>query len=92
VTSSCSAEIRNVVIFGMSNPLEDVLDRIKSWPQERQDDVARLLDEVERAGTGVVQLSEEERQAVQVGLDQAKRGEFVADVDMAAFWERNKRG
>jgi hypothetical protein len=75
----------------MIKPLEDIFDRIKSWPQERQNDVARLLEDVERAGTDVVQLSDEEQQAVQIGLNQANRGEFVSDADMAAFWERNKR-
>jgi hypothetical protein len=75
----------------MNKPLEDVLDRIKTWPQERQDDVARLLADVEHAGTDVYRLSDEERQAVAVGLDQAKRGNFVSDADMAAFWNRNKR-
>lgn len=75
----------------MNKRLEYVLERVKGWPEERQRDVAQLLDEVEQAGTDVYRLSDEERRLVEVGLDQAKRGEFVSDADMDAFWNRNKR-
>lgn len=44
-----------------------------------------MLDEIERAGINVYQLSDQERRLVQVGLDQAKRGEFVPDAEMEAF-------
>ncbi len=50
-----------------------------------------MLDEIERAGVDVYQLSDEERRLMQVGLDQAERGEFVSDAEMEAFWNRNKR-
>lgn len=48
-----------------------------------------MLDEIERAGVDVHELSDEERQLVQAGLDQAERGDFITDADMAAFWRRN---
>jgi predicted transcriptional regulator len=38
----------------------------------------------------VYRLSEEERAAVRVGLEQAKRGEFVPDDEMERFWKRNR--
>lgn len=75
----------------MIKPLEHVLERVKTWPEERQRDLARLLDEVEQAGTEVYHLSEDERRLVDVGLDEAKRGAFVSDKAMDVFWNRNKR-
>ena len=46
---------------------------------------------MEHCGTDVYRLSDDEREMVEVGLEQAKRGEFVSDADMAAFWNRNRR-
>jgi predicted transcriptional regulator len=74
----------------MIKTLEDVLERVKSWPKQRQEDAARVLETMEQSGTGPYQLSNEERAAVEIGLDQAKRGEFLSDADMAAFWNRNR--
>jgi predicted transcriptional regulator len=39
----------------------------------------------------VYSLSDEERAAVRVGLEQAKRGEFVPDEEMERFWKRNRQ-
>ena len=33
-------------------------------------------------------MSEEERAAVNEGLEQARRGEFIPDDEMDAFWKR----
>jgi predicted transcriptional regulator len=33
-------------------------------------------------------MSDEERAAVQEGLEQARRGEFVSDDEMDAFWKK----
>ena len=74
----------------MIKNLEDVLERVKSWPKQRQEDAARVLEAMEQSGTTPYQLSNEERAAVEIGLEQAKRGEFVSDADMTAFWNRNR--
>ena len=75
----------------MSKTIDEVLERVKSWPQQRQQDAARVLEAMEHCGTDVYRLSDDEREMVEVGLEQAKRGEFVSDADMAAFWNRNRR-
>lgn len=75
----------------MNKRLENVLERVKDWPEERQRDVAQLLDEIEEAGTEVYRLSDEERRLAEDGLEQAERGAFVSDAEMDAFWNRNKR-
>jgi len=74
----------------MSNALDKVLERVKSWPEARQRDVLRVLEVMEQSGTAVHMLTDNERAAVQVGLDQANRGEFVSDAEMEAFWRRNR--
>jgi hypothetical protein len=74
----------------MIKSLEDILERVKSWPKERQDDAARVLEALEQSGTEIYRLTDDERAAVEIGLEQAKRGEFVSDADMEAFWNRKR--
>ena len=72
----------------MAVAIKDLLDRLKSWPEEdiqELDDYARVI---EARRTGIYTMSDEERAAVQRGLEQAQRGEFVSDEDVEAFWKR----
>jgi predicted transcriptional regulator len=68
--------------------INDVLDSVRSWPQEDQEELAELAREIEARRTGVYVMSNEERAAVQEGLQQASRGEFVPDDEMDAFWKK----
>ena len=65
-----------------------VLEGVRSWPQEDQEELAELAREIEARRTGVYVLNDEERAAVRRGLDEAARGEFVPDEEMDAFWKR----
>ncbi len=72
----------------MAAAIKDLIDRLASWPVEdiqELDDYARVI---EARRTGVYVMSDEERAAVQRGLEQARRGEFVSDEDVDAFWKR----
>ena len=46
---------------------------------------------MERTGLAPHEVTDEERAAIEIGLEQAKRGEFVSDADMDAFWNRNRK-
>jgi hypothetical protein len=76
--------------FDMTSKLDKVLERVKNWPEARQRDVVRVLEIMEQSGTETHILTDDERGAVQVGIDQANRGEFVSDAEMEAFWRRNR--
>lgn len=71
--------------------LDAVLDRVRAWPNDRQEDAARMLEAMERLGTGVYRLSPEERAAVLEGLAEAERGEFVPEDEMQAYWGRHQK-
>ena len=68
--------------------IDAVLEGVRSWPLEDQEELAELAREIEARRSGVYVMSDEERAAVRQGLDQATRGEFVPDEDMNAFWKR----
>jgi predicted transcriptional regulator len=65
-----------------------VLEGVRSWPQEDQEELAELVREIEARRTGVYVMNDEERAAVRRGLDEAARGEFVPDQEMDAFWKK----
>ena len=70
-------------------PPAKVFDRVRDWPADRQLEAERMLEAMEQAGTAPYRLTPEERALVEEGLDQAKRGEFVPDAEMDAFWARH---
>ena len=65
-----------------------VLESVRSWPQQDQEELVELAREIEARRSGVYVMSDEERAAVQEGLDQARGGEFVRDDEMNAFWKK----
>jgi hypothetical protein len=66
-----------------------VFDRVLSWPQERQEELASIALEIEsEVGRHMYPLSEEEWADLQEGIAQAHRREFVSEEAMA---EADKR-
>jgi hypothetical protein len=68
--------------------IKAVLDRVLSWPPERQQDAAEMLLMLEAQEGELYHPSDEEWLAIQEGLDQARRGEFASDEEMEALWKR----
>jgi len=68
--------------------IDAVLESVRSWPEQDQEELIELAREIEARRSGVYVMTDEERAAVQEGLDQARRGEFVPDDEMNAFWKR----
>jgi predicted transcriptional regulator len=64
-----------------------VLDRVLTWPADKQEAAADLLLMLE-AQEEFYEPTEEERIAIREGLAQAKRGEFASDEEMAALWRK----
>lgn len=73
----------------MNKRLETLLERVATWSEEAQAEFARVIVEIERQQSDVYRLSDDERAAIEEGLAQADRGEFVSEEDMAAFFKRH---
>ena len=58
----------------MTKLLSEMFEKVKRWPASRQEDAALMLQEMERQGTNVYKLSDEERTAVEEGLREIERG------------------
>jgi predicted transcriptional regulator len=69
--------------------IDAVLDRVRSWPEERQAFAAEILLLIEAQEPAPLRLTDDEWAAIQEGNAQAERGEFVDEEDMAAFYKRH---
>ena len=72
----------------MSTTAKNLLDRVSSWPAEDVQELEDYARVIEARRTGFYIMSDEERAAVARGLEQARRGEFVSDEEVEAFWKR----
>ena len=73
----------------MTKPeIEAVLDRVQTWPPERQEDAVRVLLEMEAETTGVYHLTEDDRREIELSMAEARRGEFATDEEVAAVFDR----
>jgi len=68
-----------------------ILDRVRSWPPERQEDAANILLEMEGEGTAPYELSGDEIEDIAEGLREADRGHFATDDEVAAVLTRYRR-
>jgi predicted transcriptional regulator len=73
----------------MNAKLQNLFERIAALPDELLDEIAQSIDEIERWRGDVFRLTEEERAAVRKGMEAARRGEFVTDEELAAFYRRH---
>jgi truncated hemoglobin YjbI len=72
----------------MMKVLEDAIEKMKRLPEDQQAYVAEVLEQIAAAGSDPFVVPEEHRAAVLEGLEQAERGEFVSDEEMAALWKK----
>lgn len=68
--------------------IKAVLERVMSWPPERQQEAAEMLLVLEAQEGEFYHPSDDEWAAIQEGLEQARRGEFATDEEMEALWKR----
>jgi hypothetical protein len=73
----------------MTKMLEEAIKKIRELPAADQDEVAAILMTVASKNNKLVELDDETREATRVGRAQARRGEFVSDMDMVAFFRRH---
>jgi predicted transcriptional regulator len=73
----------------MTKILDQAIAKARKLPDEDQDIIgAVILALADEELTRVGDLDEETRAAVRDGLEQARRGEFAPDEEIAALWQR----
>ena len=72
----------------MTKVLEDVIEKVRRLPEDRQAYVAEVLEQIVANDSDLFVVPDEHRAAVLEGLEQAERGEFATDEEMAALWKK----
>jgi hypothetical protein len=72
----------------MTKLLEKAIAQARAQPPEDQDTLAAVLLAMTDDGGGLAPLDDEARTAIREGLEQARRGEFVPEAEIAALWKR----
>jgi predicted transcriptional regulator len=74
----------------MSPGTRTLLERVQTWPEEDQEELADVAREIESRRSGVYRLSDEERAAVRSGMEAARRGDFVPEDEMDEFYRLHR--
>ena len=73
----------------MTKLLEEAIEKVRELSTKDQDNVALALLTLAGEDTPLIPLDDETRAAIREGTEQARRGEFVPEEEMAAFFKRH---
>ena len=73
----------------MTGHLKALVAEAETWPEEDQRELVEYAETIRARRAGIYVMTAAERDAVDEGLGQVSRGEFVSDAEMEAFWKRN---
>jgi hypothetical protein len=65
-----------------------ILDRVRSWPEERQAELAGIVLQIEAQDAELAAEDEATRAAISEGLAQAKQRKFAGDARVKATWRK----
>ena len=70
--------------------VKEILDRVLTWPPERQEDAARVLTTMEEQDTTPYRLSDEQVKEVERRLPNFAEGKehYATDEELAALWKK----
>lgn len=71
--------------------VKDILDRVLTWPRERQEDAARLLTDMERQDASAYRLTEQQVEEVRRRRQDFASGteRYATDEEVAALWKKS---
>ncbi len=72
----------------MSNAAKDILNRIPTWPEEDQEELAELANEIEARRSGVYRLSAEDREALKQSQADVDAARFASDERMQVIFNK----
>ncbi len=68
--------------------IDAILEAVRSWPPEDQEELAEIARAIEARRTGVYRLSEAERQGIERGLKAMREGKFASDERVAEIFQK----
>ena len=74
----------------MSPKVKEILQQVESWPEEDQEELAEVAREIKARRAEIYRLSDEERTAVRLGTEAARRGDFASDDEINEFYRTHR--
>jgi hypothetical protein len=72
--------------------LREVLERVETWPEEAQVELAEIAREIEAGLRGTpYHAGPEELAGIERGLKAAREGRFASDEEVAAVFAKHRR-
>jgi hypothetical protein len=65
-----------------------VLEKVRSWPEQDQEELAEAAREIEARRTGVYVTTRDEKLSIQA----ARESPLLGDDEVTAFWKRHNIG
>jgi hypothetical protein len=75
----------------MSKEAKKILERVASWPEEDQEELAAAAAEIEARRTGIHRLSDDECAAVRKAMAAAQNGAFAPESEMDEFYRLHRK-
>jgi hypothetical protein len=72
----------------MPSLLEKALERVRTWPKSRQDELARMALDMDEQGTTPLTLTDDERLALQAAWQESEAEDFATDQEVKAAYRR----
>jgi predicted transcriptional regulator len=72
----------------MNAKLKDILERAQSWPEPWQEYAADVLQALEQELSDPYELTEEDKAAIERGLEDARQGRFASDAQVKELFDR----
>ena len=73
--------------------LQDVIERVETWPNEAQQELAEIALEIEASlRGGVYHATREELEGIDRGLRAAREGRFATVAEVEAVFAKHRRG
>jgi hypothetical protein len=72
--------------------LKEAMQRVESWPQEAQEELAEIAFEIdERLKGGKYNATPDELAGIDRGLKAAREGRFATDMEVEAVFAKHRR-
>ena len=72
-----------------SKRLAKAFEAAKLWPVEQQEAAANVLEQMEKLRASPYEMNADELADIEQALEEARRGEFATDAEVAAVFARH---
>jgi hypothetical protein len=75
----------------MTKKLKEMLNRAETWPEEAQEEAVATLLAIEAEFAEPYELTEEDRRAIDKGLEDVRQGRIASDEQVSRLFARYRR-